>query len=1126
MEGLLDSLDSLISSADLDTQVSGQGAQLGNIISTVRELMDGPAELASLQNIIQAVPLPPGLEGIANLSTELGGLSVPTDFSGPLEQILAPITNLSGTLSGGSTVQFTALIKLVQEVIRLITGRVFGGPSGMPEDKGFDIPDLPDVDELRDAIAQARSLVQGLGPRIDAPRLLEFLQGAAAGFATPLLRFPNLPVIDETMESLQTIATWQTLTPEQLNANLVRTIEMAAELIRTPRTRVAAPVLDAAGQINSGMLTLTTAHATLTDVFSTLRPKMLTASAHPAFSEMSLIEATAEKLEKLAMALHPELSPLARAQSLDEELTRSLLTVARALQPAFDITPVAEKVQELLAELPETATDIFSDVTTAIDEFNFSEVTGALQTVRDAVQSAVDEVNGVRETVRTEMTSLIAPVETALDTALTAAGFTEIQSALESLPGEIENFVNTEVLPAIDPVRQGIETAVNTVSNATNSFDPESLTAPVKKAVEDVAALLNNDTVRGTFAEVDHLLKNVIQALENLDLGSAADESISLIEEIEAKVEDIDPTAIPDAAKPIIRQAVKVVTDIEFTEEVSAPIATAVQTALVEGPGVVLKALEEGVDKLRHRLAQFKPSNIIGEELDGPFTQLIQTLQEFKPSDLLNHLQAALDGLAERVNVLDVGAVVDPLVDIHGRILSQVEALRPSVLLQPVNDAIEGAIEKVYEATKIDTLFDGINDALEYIQSWTVLLADTRDLLRDGANLFSEPGDATAAVNDLVNQAVAKLDEVDPARLQNAFAAAGEAVQSIERDAIAGDVARALQQTGQQGIPLLSSPAARQVIMLIRAFPLDTLRTHRMIPVRRRLVEAMERLNHVADILEAARQPWGSMSSKLLDAAGNLQEKLLDYYKVQQLNGGGIFEQFRNPPATVAALKETVHQALGDSLHAPLTTIVMIFQAFSPYIQLLAQGISDITDTLHAKMDTIVGDEGVGGTVNAVEDAVNILRDIDLAPVTDPLDQIHGRIETAANSLNPEPLRAVLEAARDAVGDLLSLSTIIDQNTIDTLNETCNAAVETIGALAPGRIIADTVDPVYEDLLADFLPVLDLPANLRKLLEAASLELKKEIDIELARVDVAFDDMLHPIPLATGTAGVSARVSA
>lgn len=1126
MPGLLDSLGSLLDSSGLSGSVAEQGSNLGAVVSTVQSLIDGPPDLSSLQGLIDAVPMPPGLEGIGTLATHLDGFSAPTDFAGALAPVLAPLTNLAGTITGGGASQAGALFDMVREIIRLISGRAFGGPSGMPEEGRIQIPDLPDPDELRNAITQARAIVQDIGPRLDAARLLEYLQGAATGFGTPLFRFPNLPVIDETMEALQTVAAWQTMTPNQLNANLARTVEMAAELIRMPRTRVAQPVLDAAGQIADGSTTLSDAQTTLTEVFVSLRPKVLTGNAHPTFGELRRIETAAERLAKLASALHPQKSPLARASGVDEALIRSLLAVARALQPAYDIAPIAEKGRQLLGNLPETTEDLFQDVIDAIDEFDLSAVTSALQTVRNSVQDVVGEVEGALATVRAELENLLFPVESALDTALTAAGFTQIQSALESLPGEIESFVNDQVMPVVEPIRQGIETAVNAISTASAGFNPEALIAPIRQAVDQVSQLLNSDAVRSAFEEVNSVLGGVIQALENLNLTAAADESISLIGDIETTVEGIDPALIPDAAKPMIEQAVTVVTDIDFAGEVAEPIANALETALVEGVGRVLELLEEGVDQLRESLMGFKPSKIIGDELDGPFKELAETLKRFQPSDLLGQLQETLNGLASRVNILDVGAVVDPLVEIHSRVAGQVEALRPSVLLQPVDDAIESAIEKVYEVTGVDTLFDGINDALDFINSWTSLLADARDLLQDCAGLFSEPGDASAAVDELVTQAVAKLDDVDLGRLQAAFSSAGEAVQSIGRDAIAGALARAMQEAGRQGRELLGSSAARDLATLIRSFPLDVLRRHKQIPVRHRLLEAMERLNQVADTLDNARQPWEEISGQLDRSAGELQEKLLDYYKVQQLNGGGVFAQFRDPPATVDALKETVRQALEDSLKEPLTTIVVAFQTFSPYIRLLAEGVGAMAGALYAKVDSITGEDGVSGTVDAIEEAANLLRNIDLSLVTGPLDDLYGRIETAVGALNPEPLRAILETARDAVGDLLRLSTLIDQDTIDTLDETYANIVKSIEGLAPSRIVSSTLDPEYEELLADFLPVLDLPARLRELLDTAGRAIGADAVAELARVEVAFDNMLRAIPLATGGQSAQASVSA
>src|SRR6185295_5274518 len=121
-------------------------------------------------------------------------------------------------------------------------------------------------------------------------------------------------------------------------------------------------------------------------------------------------------------------------------------------------------------------------------------------------------------------------------------------------------------------------------------------------------------------------------------------------------------------------------------------------------------------------------------------------LAQFKPSSLLDRLQKELDQLASRLNVLDVDVVLNPLIQAHTSIKAQVEALRPSNLMKPIDEAIAAAIEALYKATGIDQLFAGLNEILDLAQTWTGLLAEARDLLARAAEVLGAPGDATAAI--------------------------------------------------------------------------------------------------------------------------------------------------------------------------------------------------------------------------------------------------------------------------------------------------------------------------------------------------------------------------------------------
>jgi hypothetical protein len=1123
MPGLIDSLQALLSGSGVDAQVSIQIDGLNEITQAIGALTAGPAALDSLKNAAGALPAPPGLQGIGNLATSLGSLQVPTDVSGLLAPILSPITGLNFSVSG--TVQIAAAFDVVREIIRVGTGRAVGGPTGMPEGSpAFRMQDAPSPEELRAFFVTANGMLDDVGPNFDAARILQLLQRAATGYGKPHFWIPTIPFLDDMMEPLATIATWQTMNGQELSASLAGTIRRVGELMLMPRRQVAQPIMNAAAAIAAARTGMAGVHARSIPALGSLREKTLQGTAQPSTAEVIAVEQAAALLEQLAAAVDPSVSPLASHSLADERLTRALLAVIRALEPSYSISSLSQTLQGGIAEIPAPPTAFVDDVVSGIAEFDLSALTDPLQAVTDAVRDAVQEVENAKESVRQALENALTPVANALDEALNAAGFNDIRTALEGLPNQIQQFVNTEIAPNLESVRSGVSDAVNVVSEAADEFNPEALVAPIRQAVEDVAALLQDGEIAQVFAQLEEAITTAIQAIESIDLTIAADESIDLIGDIEVKVSEIDPSLIPDAAKPLLSQAVQVVTNIDFSVEVGAPLLTEIEQAVQQGPAAVLAAIEEGIDELRGELERFRPSAVIGVALDQPFQTVIDTLRQFTPSDLLEELQSALDDLAGRLNVLDVGAVLDPLTGLHATLVTTIEGLRPSNLLRPVNDAIAAAIEKVFQASGIDTVFAGINEVLEVVQNWTGLLADGRDLLNRAAAMLTEPGDATASVQTLVDDALARLDTVDMARLQVEFTATAAAAASIDRDVIARDVANAFQQAGEAAEPALRSAELAAIVRSAREFPIAELRGERETPPRRRLIVALHSIRASAERLDAATPRWAQLGPELREASGVVQEKLLDYYRVSRIEGASLFADFLNPPQTTAALREKVREALAAGLIDPLTMVLQGFQALSPYARLGADGLSKVLGAVHAKVDSLVGAGGVGGTVDALEDAANLLRGINLEPITQPLDAVFARIQTALDAVNPEPLRAALEAARDAVADLLNVTTLIDQDDIDELDRVYAEAVDKIDGLAPSAIVSETLDPVYEDLLADFLPVLDLPIRLRIAIEGAGLHLRENAVRELARVEAAFDQMLRAIPLGGG-AGVSGSVS-
>src|SRR5262249_50599507 len=73
--------------------------------------------------------------------------------------------------------------------------------------------------------------------------------------------------------------------------------------------------------------------------------------------------------------------------------------------------------------------------------------------------------------------------------------------------------------------------------------------------------------------------------------------------------------------------------------------------------------------------------------------------------------------------------------------------------------------------------------------------------------------------------------------------------------------------------------------------------------------------------------------------------------------------------------------------------------------------------------------------------------------------------------------------------------------------------------LSPSHVVAETLDPVFDQALGPVKELLDLPQQLGTLLHDTGETLKGALPADLERVEQAFDKMLKAIPLDGGGGG-------
>lgn len=1123
MAGLLAELDGIDLGASIGPALAEQGGALGAVADSVRGLIEGNAPLDALLGAIGRMPLPPGLDALAALGPAIQQVATrgPTDPAALVAPMVAPLTRLAaGGLSVSVSIDIGAVLAVLRETMRLVSGVAPGGAQGMPDGPGGLLPfrheDFPDFDQLRAALTEARGVLDRLGPKLDLPKLFALLRGNATGVRTPSFRWPPMPLFDEVFEALAETEAWRSMNGAQLGARLSETLGLAARVIALPRDRVATPLLAACATLAAALATLDDSARALSPLLSSLRARTLAGDAAPTGAELALLARHATALETLADATG------AIPDDLAGDLTAALLTTLRALSPAVAPDGLATMLDGFIARIPAAPADPLAPLVSAVQGFDVASIAGPFQAVRQAVTTARDEVNAAQAQVRETLSAALTPVAEALDTAIAGARLEELKTAIGQMPAAISGFMDNEVAPALNGVKTAAQTAIDAVETSSTEFDPQRLLAPIQDALEQLAALLSRPEVSQTITAVRDALAAAAEVLAAFDMKPAADESIGILGRIQGKLEGIDPALIPDEAKPQLRQAVAFVTDIDFAGQVAGPIVSTITDAVAAGPGAVLGALEGEMDALGTKLAEFDPAQLIGPELDKPFQDLAATLRGFRPGDLFTRAQAALDEAARGIGVLDPAAAIAPVAAAHATASDAVARLRPSLLLKPVEDAAEAAIATLFREAKIDDALAGITGLADALTGLLGLAREAGALLDRAALLVTDLPAPADEAQRLVHEATAKLDAVTLSRLREGFAATAAAVAAIAPDRLASDLAAGLRGAAAIG-PALAGPAVGQMQAALAALAPEALAATRQTAFTRQLAGLLERLRQAVARLAAAPKNLGQRCGTL---AGTLQESMPDYTRLMAGEGQVVLAGFATPPATKAALTDAVAESLQATVQAPLETLARLVQAIAPYLAGATRGIAGLVVAVEAKLSAVLGDAGLAGAAQGITDIANELRDLDLTPVTAPLDALHARILAALAALDPAPITASLEAARDALADAAQLARLLDPAEIAAIDAAWQTVVERIAALSPGRLVAETLQPPYRTAVAAVAPVLELPGILRELTEAAGRDLGSEVTAELVRVEEAFDAMLRAIPLQdAGSPRASASVS-
>jgi hypothetical protein len=1152
MPNLVARLEIGLNGNGVSANVGAQVGQLGAVGQAASALMDGETPgLATLRGALTELQIaPPELGG--DLPGRFLALAnaVPTDLSPLTTGLLAPLESIRGSV-GGDLVAVLERILAVARAISDLTrvrftcedeggatagtgtgtgagaGAGSGGPgsggasgSGAGSGGGSGTPT-----PVERATAQV-TLVLGLLPDpLDVPGVMRGLHALTAIPARDEMIPLSIPVLDDLRDPLDTLVTWEELNADGVRAHLAASLGQARAFLDGEVNAALEPLArvgELAAHVDTGALAQIAGG--LTARLGELRAAVNAGDLSGTGPAVQAIDALLDQWEALRPGLQADVlahltSLEDRLEALPDDLEDAAEHVVSVLRPpgTLPVPALPAPAQDALAGLESFLDQVFGWLQDLADALDVSAVQEPLSEVADSARAVAEGLQGGVVGLRMAVESLFGRVDEAMGGVDPAALADQVRAAIEALGHDL----TARLQGLFAPVRDAVHQAVQTVSGTVDALKLEEVKAAVQGALQALEDVFGDPDVGTALQSVHDALSAAAAFLETASFAPVTDQVVQAIDGVRAALEMIDPAMIPAPAQSALDAAVSVLPP--DLRPITLPLIEGLGALVESGPLPLVDTVREQAYAARATMQGFQPAAAL-EPLVQPYGELLDRLDAFTPSSVLEPVGAELDALKDRLREsADPGALLAPLHEPFQRLLAAFDALDPASVVAPVAESIEAVVDEVLEALPVDEALAEIESVFAVVERAVRSAGALSEMLRR----VREPLDVfggTGALEAWIDGIVAKIEA--PGDIAALTAALGSLTASVDGTRAAALSARAAAALDPPLAALTALDGPARVAAVVQAdasFPRAKLDTLAASAERTAVAAALARVSATSPTFGTPFQRLHEWRAALAAAKAALDARLAGWDAAYHAPGAAL-DALRRPAATPAELRAGVRAELQAQFVAPVAALFALAAPVRTALDTFLSRLEPLVTALTGKVEALLlGPQSLHAVVQSASRMVETLRALDLDFVTEGVRELFADVREKLAALDPAKLG---ETLTEAFGDMLnaiSLSLLIPDADVQAIDDAWQQVIDTLRALDPGALVRE-VDELYREKVLPLLELLNVAPLLENIAERMAL-LDDELRAELERVNMAYQAMLAAVPDAAGGGGVSVSAS-
>jgi hypothetical protein len=1130
MPTVMERLTVTVDTGGLDQQIAGQIDALQQAIALAGPLLEGKTpDINTLIGSLGALRGP--AFDSSNFNGALSGaLSlVPSDIT----SVVAPVAGRFGEMATLVDGQLKPLLeravntaRAIQQLLSMRLGCVDGiagattSTAPPPPPAEGEPPPPTRVAVAAQQIQQLDTVLSGLPASIDAATLVQLLLTLLG--SKPRDRFfrLNVPIVDDFLDPLQTLAAWSLLDDEAVAAHVVTSILAVSARVREA---AALPLADLAVSLDATVpqwrrVALSAAADGIATNLAALDAALEAGNAAAASTALTALNVALDDYDALRLAMAGDV--LAAAPVLRVRLTASpadMLDALTHLLVLVEPTNVTARLTNLMRPFqpvpPETIQDIQDAVQPVIDWLN--EVTGLLDFggVQTEIAAVAADARALAADIESELTGVGVRVQAAfaeVGDAISGIGLDDLRNQLSEQIAQFGDRIEREIGRAFEPAREGATAAIGAVSDALDSFDPAVIVNALQDVVDGIAGVLSGPEVAAAIDQVRQAVDAVVEALRSLSFQPVTDEVVALIEEMRKGLKAIIDKELNDATKAALGAAMSVLPgDLHPATD---PIVAEFGDLVEAGPLALLNRVKDAPKQLLDEVKRFEPAALVGDQLGAPYRQLLDRADSFSAAQLFAAADAELARARQRLlDTARPSRALEPLRAPVQELFARLDAFSAEALLAPLTDKVEQTVARIIEASPVDEILGAINGVFDSVRDVLTFAQRIQSVADRVRQIFEAFVNADAQFDAWRDELLAKVPDAGNADVVSALSGLTGALDGARH----ADVLAAFDAATAGAIAELDGlDSGTRLSRIVSAYGRLATRVAALppSPTKDAAQLALGRFNptqalHSAPLRVAGevRSAIGSARTALVASAGEWTEIVDGLAPLRNVGAGTLRDLVAAELVPTLQPVRFLFTSLGN-VAAPVAGVV--------------ETLSQLITTLTARIDALVtGPGSLSAISGAVQDVVDALRNIDLGFLGRSLDEVLLTVRDQVRGIDPARLGDELDDVFEQALSALSLFSIVPAADIAELDDAWQSVIDKLRALDPGDLVEDALQPIWDDTVLPLLDAFDLTPLFAALIEFLE-SLEGELSGGLDQVNTAYQSLIAQRPGGGASASV------